>query len=201
MTDTPESKTSDAGSENTASKDQVHAKSLPIQIHMQYVKDISFENPNAPQTLQARQSGPEMDININLDASRIDTKDHKGLYECVLILSATAKQDGKTVFLAEVQYGAVVSLEAISEDQHHPVLLIEVPRVIFPFARQILADLTVSGGYPPLLLNPVDFQAMYLDRFKDEIQKKDIESNNEKSSEDSEKKPEKDTKKDTQDKK
>lgn len=150
------------------------AKAAPVQIHTQYVKDLSFENPNAPDTLRAGQAGgqagPKMDININLDVRPIEDKDIKSLYEVVLTLSATAKRDDTTVFLAELQYGIVASLENVPEDQHHPVLLIEVPRMAFPFARQILADATAAGGYPPLLLNPVDFHAMYLDRFKDEIE-------------------------------
>lgn len=149
------------------------AKAAPVQIHTQYVKDLSFENPNAPDTLRAGQggqTGPQMDININLDARPIEDKDIKSLYEVVLTLSATAKRDKTTVFLAELQYGIVASLENVPEDQHHPVLLIEVPRMAFPFARQILADATAAGGYPPLLLNPVDFHAMYLDRFKDELE-------------------------------
>ena len=149
--------------------DQVKAQSLPVQIHTQYVKDMSFENPNAPETLRPQQGSPEMDININLDAREIKEENYQALYEVVLSLTATAKREEKTVFLAEVHYGIVASLDGVPEDQHHPVLLIEVPRMAFPFARQVLADMTTSGGYPPLLLNPVDFQAMYVDRFKDQI--------------------------------
>ncbi len=150
-------------------KDIIEAKAAPVVIHAQYLKDISFENPNAPHTLRAGKAGPEMDVNINLGAKEIEDDNAKDLYEVTLIMSATAKKDDTTYFLVEIQYGALVSLAGLPEKQHHPMLFIEVPRMMFPFARQILADMTAQGGYPPLLLNPVDFQAMYLDRFADEL--------------------------------
>ena len=151
-------------------KNIIDAKAAPVVIHAQYVKDISFENPNAPHTLRAGSGGPEMDVNINLGAKEIEDENTKDLYEVTLMLSATAKKDGKTYFLAEIQYGALVALSSLAENQHHPMLFIEVPRMMFPFARQILGDVTAQGGYPPLLLNPVDFQAMYMERFAKELQ-------------------------------
>lgn len=151
---------------------EVALRPSPIHIVTQYVRDISFENPMAPFGLKDNNPSSDMDININMDVKQIDSDQFKFLYEVVLMLSATAKQDGKTAFLAEVQYGAVVSLDGAPEDQHHPILLIEIPRLTFPFARQILSDLVSSGGYPPLLINPVDFQSMYLERFKDQLKKK-----------------------------
>ena len=150
---------------------EIEAKSMPITVHGQYIKDLSFENPNAPDSLRSQQSAPEMNVNVTMDARKLEDQDIKNLYEVALILSATAKRDEKTLFVAEVVYGMTVSLEdAIPEDQHHPVLLIEVPRLAFPFAREILATATSQGGYPPLLLNPVDFQSLYVERFKDEIE-------------------------------
>lgn len=170
-TDTP---SPDTQNKNNEQEKPAQAGQVPITIHTQYVKDISFENPNAPETLKSQQSGngPEIDININLDARALEEENAKSLYEVVLTLTATAMRGEQTVFLAEVHYGVVASLEGVPENQRHPALLIEVPRMAFPFARQILSNLTTSGGYPPLLLNPVDFHAMYIDRFKDEISKK-----------------------------
>lgn len=144
---------------------------LPIAIHAQYVKDLSFENPNTPESLRNGKSMPVMDVNIGMDARKIADEKMPFLYEVVLNVRAEAKRDDKVVFIAELQYGVSVSLNDMPEDTHHPVLLIEIPRLAFPYARQILSDMTVQGGYPPLLLNPVDFQALYMDRFKDEIQK------------------------------
>lgn len=142
---------------------------MPIIIHAQYIKDMSFENPNTPESLKGTGKAPDMDVNIGMDARKLkdDTTEH--LYEVALNVRAEAKNGENTVFIAELQYGMTVSLNDVPEDQHHPLLLIEIPRMAFPYARQILSDLTVQGGYPPLLLNPVDFQALYMDRFKDEI--------------------------------
>lgn len=153
----------------------IGAKSMPLMIHTQYIKDISFENPNAPDTLLPGRGGPDMDININLAVREVEDKKLQNLFEVTLTLAATAKKEETVYFLAEIQYAALVSLNDVPENQQHPMLLIEVPRVMFPFARQILADLTANGGYPPLLLNPVDFQGMYVERFAKEL--KDTKKN------------------------
>ncbi len=151
---------------------KLEATGLPITIHTQYIRDISFENPDAPNSMRAGLKTPDMDVNIGMDARALKDDDIKSLYEVALTISATAKREDKTVFIAEVIYGVTVSIgDIVPEDQHHPLLLIEIPKFAFPFARQILATLTSQGGYPPLLLNPVDFQALYMERFKEEIAK------------------------------
>lgn len=139
---------------------------LPLVIHTQYLKDVSFENPNAPHSFRIGQAAPKMDMNINLDVKNIDDPQIKNLYEVTMKISAKAMRDGNAVFIAEILYGVAVSIqEIVPESQHHPLLLIEVPRLAFPFARQVLAELTQSGGYPALLLGPVDFYNMYMSRF------------------------------------
>ncbi len=149
---------------------QLEANGLPITIHTQYIRDLSFENPDAPQSMRGGQDMPEMAVNIGMDARNLEDSEIKNLYEVALTISATAKRGDDTVFIAEVIYGVTVSIgDIVPEDQHHPLLLIEIPKFAFPFARQILATLTSQGGYPPLMLNPVDFQALYMERFKDEI--------------------------------
>ncbi len=151
---------------------QIQADALPITVHAQYVRDISFENPNAPDSLRTDLANPDMEVNVSMDARKIEDNEIKDLYEVALTLSATARRNGDTLFIAEVIYGMTLSIgDMIPEEQHHPVLFIEIPRLIFPFARQIMATITSQGGYPPLLLNPVDFQALYMERFKDEIEK------------------------------
>lgn len=142
---------------------------LPITIHAQYIRDLSFENPHAPESLRGPAGQPEMSVDIGMDARTIKDEKIADLYEVALNIRATAKSGEKTLFIAEVQYGVVASLDNVPEDQHHPLLLIEVPRMAFPFVRQILADLTTQGGYPPLFLTPIDFHAMYVERFKKEI--------------------------------
>lgn len=146
------------------------APQAPINILAQYVRDLSFENPGAPDTLRGGKEPPQMDINIGMDARRLSPEDAAPVYEVVLNVRAIAIQGENPLFIAELQYGVTVAIEGVPEENHHPILLMEVPRLAFPFARQIIADLTVQGGFPPLMLNPVDFQALYMDRFREEIE-------------------------------
>ena len=151
---------------------QIEAQDMPVTIHAQYVRDMSFENPNAPESLRPSAEAPEMDINIGMDARKLEDDNINNLFEVVLNVRAAALRKGDPVFIAELQYGATVSVgEEVPEENHHPLLLIEIPRMIFPFVRQIMSDLTVQGGYPPLLLNPVDFHALYMNRFGKEIER------------------------------
>lgn len=146
------------------------APQAPINILAQYVRDLSFENPGSPDTLRGGKEPPQMDINIGMDARRLSPEGAAPVYEVVLNVRAIAIQGEDPLFIAELQYGVTVAIEGVPEENHHPILLMEVPRLAFPFARQIIADLTVQGGFPPLMLNPVDFQALYMDRFREEIE-------------------------------
>ena len=131
----------------------------PITIHTQYIKDLSFENPNAPESV-ALQEQPK--INIDVDVEARTTQDQK-LHEVTLKINVKADVADKVAFIAELQYGAVVTLNV--EEQHRlPVLMIEVPRLLFPYVRKIVSDLTADGGFPPLMLAPVNFEAMYAQR-------------------------------------
>ena len=144
------------------------AQRLPVVIHAQYMKDLSFENPNAPRTLRpAKEIKPTMEINFSMDAQKTDSMapEIENAYEISLGVRATAKKDGMIAFIVEVEYGLIVSLEGVPEDKVHPMLLIEMPRYIFPFVRQMIADVTQQGGYVPLMLAPVDFRAFYMQRF------------------------------------
>lgn len=142
----------------------INVRSLPIVVHAQYLKDASFENPGAP--LSLRPGGtPEMNVAINLEAKNIPDDKIKTLFEVVIQLRVRAIRDEKPLFLADLDYALAVSLDQVPEAQRHAVLLIEVPKLGFPFMRQILADLVSGGGFPPLILTPVDFGAMYMERF------------------------------------
>ncbi len=157
---------------------QISVQNLPVMIHAQYVRDISFENPNSPNSLRPGQDAPKMDVNINLDAKPVEDAQIKNLYEVVLKLTARAERKEYTVFIAELHYAVTVSLPGVPEAQHHPLLLVEVPKLAFPFARKILADLTQEGGYPPLLIGPIDFYGMYMSRFnKPDAPEKKIAAN------------------------
>lgn len=151
-------------SSDTPAQNPISVQSMPIVVHAQYLKDVSFENPGAP--LSLRPGGtPEMNVAINLEAKNIPDDKIKNLFEVTIQLRVRAMRDDKPLFLTDIDYALAVSLDQIPETQRHAVLLIEVPKLGFPFIRQILADLVSSGGFPPLMLTPVDFAAMYLERF------------------------------------
>lgn len=150
----------------TQNKDEIPtmtARTVPLTIHAQYIKDLSFENPNSPRSLLPGQSVPNMDVSVTLDAKKIeDEKNPHSVYEVILHIEATAKRDSVVVFMAQLDYAILGSVnKEVPQQHHHPLLMIEVPKLAFPFARQILADVTSQAGYPPLMLNPVDFEGMY----------------------------------------
>lgn len=135
----------------------------PIVIHAQYTKDLSFENPHAPQSFRG-QGNPEMDMNIELEVQKIEDPENNSLFEVTIKVNAEAKRGDQALFIVELSYAALVTVNA-EEKHQHALLFVEVPHTIFPYARQIIADSTQSGGYIPLLLNPVDFKSMYMQRF------------------------------------
>ena len=128
-----------------------------IRILAQFTRDLSFENPNAPDSLRQAAEPPQIDLNVEMNAKgRPD-----GLYEVDLKLKAKASRQNDTVFQVELVYGGLFDLQGFPEDQLELVLLIECPRFLFPFARRIISDMTAEGGYPPFLLEPIDFGAVY----------------------------------------
>ena len=143
----------------------VQPKGMPLVIHTQYVKDFSFENPNPLESLKAGQSQPQTEIDINLDAQQHENDAVDNFFEVVMHLKITSKRGNSVLFIAELTYGAAISLKDIPEEHRHQMVLIQTPQYMFPYARQILADAIQNGGYPPLLLSPVNFHDMYLQRF------------------------------------
>jgi len=131
-----------------------------MRILAQYVKDLSFENPNAPQTLAPQPKQPDINISVNVNAKNLAPTD----FEVELHIDAKAMQDGKVFFAAEVVYCGVFRMENFPPEILHPAVLIECPRMLFPFARQVIADATRNGGYPPLMIDPIDFASMYQKR-------------------------------------
>jgi preprotein translocase subunit SecB len=137
-----------------------------LSILTQYVKDMSFENPRAPFGLQANQGRPEIQIQVDVNARQIGD----GQFEVSLELSCEAKTPGASVFLLELTYGGVFALANIPADSLQPLLLIECPRLLFPFARRIVSDATRDGGFPPLMIDPIDFVALYRRRLETQQQ-------------------------------
>lgn len=139
---------------------QAPATAPQMKILGQYLKDLSFENPHAPQSLNTQTGQPEISISVNVNARTLTPTD----YEVELHLEAKASHEQKVVFAADLLYAGVFRLENIPQEALHPVVLIECPRMLFPFARQVLADATRNGGFPPLMLDPIDFAGMYQKR-------------------------------------
>jgi preprotein translocase subunit SecB len=128
-----------------------------IGLLAQYLKDCSYENPNAPQSLAKDLLAPSIDVTMDVQVQPLG----ENRFEVALRTTATASRDGEAVFVAEVLFAGVFELFDVPEEQVQPVCLVECPRLLFPFARRVLSDLTRDGGMPPILLDPVDFSALY----------------------------------------
>ena len=123
----------------------------------QYVKDLSFENPNAPAVYQW-QSQPRIDVQFNIASQNVGDD----LYEVSLKVDVKAQADEGAAFQVELLYAGLFAIRNVPEEQLHPFLFAEAPRLLFPFARRVIADVIRDGGFPPLLIDPIDFGAMYL---------------------------------------
>ncbi len=140
------------------------AQNASINILAQYVKDFSFESPGAPQSLKGREKAPSININVNVNANPLENKE----YDVVLTLNAQATYDSDILFNAELVYGGIFRVDGFPQEHMLPVLFIECPRLIFPFARQIIAEATRNGGFPPLMIDPIDFAQMFQKRMAEE---------------------------------
>lgn len=149
------------------------AQAPSINILAQYIKDLSFENPGAPRSLQSRDKTPAINITVNVNANPMTETD----FDVVLTLSASAKEDEKVVFHSELSYGGVFRVVGFPQEHMLPVLFIECPRLLFPFARQIIADATRNGGFPPLMIDPIDFAQMFSQRMAEEQSKVQVTTN------------------------
>jgi preprotein translocase subunit SecB len=134
------------------------AQSQPqLSVLAQYIKDFSLENPNAPRSLQPSQEPPAINIQINVNVGQLAESD----YEITLKLEGKADSKGMTLFAFDLTFAGVFRLQNVPQESLHPLIMIECPRLLFPFAREIIATAVRNGGFPPLLLDPVDFVALY----------------------------------------
>jgi preprotein translocase subunit SecB len=126
----------------------------------QYVKDFSFENPNAPRSLAPSTQPPQIGINIAVEATPLGETE----FEVTLRLEGKGESQGMVLFGFELLYAGIFRIVNVPADSLQPTVLIDCPRLLFPFAREIVATATRNGGFPPLLLEPVDFDALYRQR-------------------------------------
>ena len=160
-----------------AEKSEASTQTKPtvkMQILAQYVRDMSFENIVAQKGISGDMA-PEISVQVNLDAKK---RPFDNQYEVIVKTDITSKtkEKGEPMFLLELEYGGIFQIENLPEDQLHPYLMIECPRMIFPFLRRVVSDVTRDGGFPPLNLETIDFVALY----KAEIQRRVAEGSKEK---------------------
>jgi preprotein translocase subunit SecB len=128
-----------------------------LNVLAQYIKDLSFENPNAPSSLQPQQQQPAINIQINVAANNLSQSE----YEVTLHIDGKAEIGGKVLFSFDLAYAGVFRIVNVPQENLHPLVMIECPRLLFPFAREIIATSVRDGGFPPLMLDPVDFVGLY----------------------------------------
>jgi len=157
----------------TEAATETNDASPSLNILAQYVKDFSFENPGAPRSLQARDKAPAINISVNVNANPLSETD----FDVILSLNAEAKDGDKVLFNAELAYGGVFRVTGFPQEHMLPVLFIECPRLLFPFARQIISDATRNGGFPPLMIDPIDFAQMFSQRMAEEQVKAKVQAN------------------------
>ncbi|WP_297371973.1 protein-export chaperone SecB [Acidocella sp.] len=141
----------------------------PLTLNVQYTKDLSFEVPGAPVIFTSLRQPPQVSINLDVQVRKLE--ESADVFEVTLAIraegTAPAAKDGEKptpVFIADLSYAGVFTLSGIPEAQHEPILLVECPRLLFPFARNILADVTREGGLPPVMLQPIDFVSLWQQR-------------------------------------
>ncbi len=133
-----------------------------LTIRGQYIKDLSFEAPKGPFSLNELKEGPKMDVNVDLEGKKVG----ESIYELTLKISVNALGNDETLFVTELAYGGIFQMANIAEENVQQMLFIDCAFIIFPFARRVLADVTRDGGFPPLMLEPIDFQSLFVKRVK-----------------------------------
>jgi preprotein translocase subunit SecB len=142
------------------------AAQMPLLVNAQYIKDLSFELPNAPDILRRMTQQPQIQVNVNVQARHLGGE----TYEVSLSLNADAKLGEEALFIVELVYAGVFTVQGVGEDALRPLLLIEGPRLLFPFARAVISGLTREAGLPPMLIQPIDFTDLYRRQLQDQQQ-------------------------------
>jgi preprotein translocase subunit SecB len=135
-----------------------------VKLNAQYLKDLSFENPNAPASLVPKSEAPKIDVSLNLEAKEIA----KNNFEVAINISCKALSGEENIFVVEAKYAGLFTLENFNDEQKEQVLLIHCPSLLFPFARRVIADSTRDGGFQPLMIDPIDFAALFFARKEQE---------------------------------
>jgi preprotein translocase subunit SecB len=146
---------------DTAAQPQSPQQTLPqLNVLGQYIKDFSFENPNAPRSLQPSQTQPAINIQINVGVGQTAPTD----FEVTLKIEGKAENTGSVMFAFDLTFAGLFRIQNVPQEHVQPIVMIECPRLLFPFAREIIATAVRNGGFAPLLLDPVDFVQLYQQR-------------------------------------
>lgn len=129
-----------------------------LQIRAQYVKDLSFENPHAPQSLFSANQRPAINVGIDLKGQKLQDD----VYEVLVMISARAVVENNSAFLVELTYGGIFQITDVPEEHIERILMVDAPFILFPYLRRIISDVTRDGGFPPLMLDPIDFNQLYM---------------------------------------
>jgi preprotein translocase subunit SecB len=159
-----------ANEENKPAAKNGNVAKPTLNVLAQYVKDLSFESPGAPNSLRGRDKAPGININVNVNANPLTEKE----FDVNLTLSAKASFEKEVLFNVELVYGGVFRIDGFPQEHMLPLLFVECPRLLFPFARQIVAEATRNGGFPPLMLDPIDFGQMFQQKMAEDQAKAKI---------------------------
>ena len=178
-----ENKVEKINGDNSKGEGNGQTQMAPVQVHAQYVKDLSFENPNSPDSILGGWGAPETHVQVNIQYRPLNEENK--MFEVVLLfrIEAKNKEQDKTAFIVELAYGCAVSLGELPKDNIEPVLMIELPKLLFPFAREIIANAAIHGGYPPLYIQPINFESVYVQRLQQqraEAEKRDVKTDDKK---------------------
>jgi preprotein translocase subunit SecB len=155
---TNETDTPDDGADDGSENDQDAPTEQPmVHCHAQFIKDMSFENPNALNAADEDGIAPDVDMNVQVGINNVNDD----LYEVTLTVEGKATRNDKHLFMVELHYAGLYAIKNVPKEHIESILYVHCPSLLFPFARQIIAEVTSNGGYPPLLLNAIDFARMY----------------------------------------
>ena len=155
--ESPKEDTLSIDGEPTVGSEEAAQQGPMLSVLAQYTKDQSFENPGAPNSLRSGLPAPQIGVNIEIGRQMMDDD----TVEVTLILKAEARRENDVSFIAELEYAGLFAFQGVNIEEVQPLIMIECPRLLFPFARQIMASMTQNGGFPPILLDPPDFAAMF----------------------------------------
>ncbi len=161
MADNPDPPT-DTGANGAG--ETAHEDAVPFMIGAQYIKDLSFENPRGIETLPAIQQNPDVGVDVSTNARPIG---EAGMFEVSIFIRAEAALEDAPVFIVELTYSGIVQVSGVREEDVKPIVLIEGPRHLFPFARAIVSNAVRDGGFPPLMIDPIDFSALFVEQHVD----------------------------------